>query len=79
MYALGSILVWEAGVAPVVSWLLRYLVTPCFGTLAGAAAELLLRLVYRLVWLLPVYLVAMLVSCGMWVVVRGDGGCEQTG
>ena len=62
-----SILAWEYALAPAVSWLLRYLVAPCLGPWSAPAAEGLLHVAFHALWLLPVYLVTMLVSCGMWV------------
>ncbi|GLC43313.1 hypothetical protein PLESTF_000416800 [Pleodorina starrii] len=63
---LGSILAWEGALAPLVGWLMRNLVAPCLGALPARAAEALLHLGYQGLWLLPVYLVTMLVSCGIY-------------
>ncbi|EFJ43446.1 p53-induced protein 8 [Volvox carteri f. nagariensis] len=60
------ILVWESALAPAASWLLRYLVAPCLGSLPARGAEVLLQLAYQALWLLPVYLVTMFISCGIY-------------
>ncbi|GIL81893.1 hypothetical protein Vretifemale_10863 [Volvox reticuliferus] len=63
---LGSILAWESVLAPTVHWLLRHVVSPCLGHLTARSAEVLLQLAYQALWLLPVYLVTMFVSCGIY-------------
>ncbi|PNH10637.1 Protein EI24 [Tetrabaena socialis] len=62
----GSTLLWECALLPAVQWLLRFLFAPVAGPLAARCAALLLQLCYHGLWLLPVYLVTMLVSCGIY-------------
>ncbi len=44
------------------SWLLRVLVAPCAGALAARLALQGLQLAFHVLWLLPAYLVTLLVS-----------------
>ncbi|GFR39811.1 hypothetical protein Agub_g303 [Astrephomene gubernaculifera] len=64
---LGSILLWERALLPVAAWLLRYLVAPCLGASTQRVAGALAQVAFQALWLLPVYMVTMLLSCGMWV------------
>lgn len=44
------------------SWLLHVLVAPCAGALAARLALQFLQLAFHALWLLPAYLVTLLVS-----------------
>lgn len=48
-------------------WLLRVLVAPVYGGAVAGGSRWLLGTAFQALWLAPVYLVTMLVSCGMWV------------
>ncbi|KXZ44216.1 hypothetical protein GPECTOR_71g577 [Gonium pectorale] len=63
---LGSILLWDRALSPGLGWVLRFLVAPVLGGLLAGGADWLLRLLFHGAWLLPVYLVTMLVSFGIY-------------
>ncbi|KAG2444761.1 hypothetical protein HXX76_001505 [Chlamydomonas incerta] len=63
---LGSILAWDYGLQPAVGWLLRVLVAPVLGSAAAGGGRWLLGAAFQALWLAPVYLVTMLVSCGIY-------------
>ncbi|KAG2448961.1 hypothetical protein HYH02_005715 [Chlamydomonas schloesseri] len=63
---LGSILAWDYGLQPAVGWLLRVLVAPVLGGAVAGGGSWLLAAAVQALWLAPVYLVTMLVSCGIY-------------
>ena len=57
---------WHAKVvSPAVSWLLNTYAAPVYGAAAAEGAQRLLRLLQHAAWLLPIYVISILVSC-MW-------------
>jgi hypothetical protein len=82
-----SSVLWHAhAVDPATAWLLQQYAVPVYGEAAVAAWQRLLRLALQVTWLLPVYVITILVSCIWWVawalravagmdVVRKGGRC----
>lgn len=60
---LGSLLLFSRVTQPAMDWLLQQYATPTYGPATVAAWQQLLAGVFQLLWLLPVYLISLMVSC----------------
>lgn len=58
-----SLLLFSQVTQPAVDWLLQQYATPTYGPATVAAWQQLLAGVFQLLWLLPVYLITLMVSC----------------
>jgi hypothetical protein len=63
---LGSLAWWVLALQPLVHWLIELHVVPVVGNAAAANLEALLHGLYHVCWLVPVYLVTLMVSCSWW-------------
>mmetsp|Transcript_21350 Transcript_21350/g.36360 ORF Transcript_21350/g.36360 Transcript_21350/m.36360 type:complete len:349 (-) Transcript_21350:148-1194(-) len=63
---LGSLGWWEWALSPSIRWLLRHTVTPTWGPQATEVLHQCLGLLYQVAWLLPAYVITMLVSCSWY-------------
>jgi hypothetical protein len=68
-------ILWHARVAgPAAAWLLDRYAAPVYGPAAAAAWARVLGAVLQVTWLLPVYVITLIVSCIWWVRGRLEHG-----
>lgn len=58
-----SLLLFTRVTQPAMDWLLQQYAAPTYGSATVAAWQQLLSAVFQLVWLLPVYIISLMVSC----------------
>jgi hypothetical protein len=58
---------------PTLRWLLATAFEPVYGRVGGALLERLLLLLFDLTWLLPAYLVTLLINCVWWAACPAAG------
>ncbi len=59
----NSIIMFHWCTKPAMDWLLHEYAAPVYGPAGVAACQQLLLVVHQVAWLLPVYLISLLVSC----------------